>query len=86
MRIDAFREIEDFKRDMDALLDQLKNAPKAVDQDRIFIHGEKEFALTRRNEKEGVPLMSEVVNMLKQTGEQVGIPFDVEPIGEVEVP
>jgi L-2-hydroxycarboxylate dehydrogenase (NAD+) len=86
IKIDAFREIEDFKRDMDALLDQLKNAPKAVDQERIYIHGEKEFALSTRYEREGVPLMSEVVNMLKQTGEQVGVPFDLEPIGKVETP
>lgn len=83
IRIDAFRPVEEFLRDMDSLLDQLKNAPKAVGQERIYIHGEKEFELSEYYEKNGVPLMSEVVNMLKQTGEQVGVPFDIEPVGEL---
>jgi len=83
IRIDAFRDIEDFKRDMDSLLDQLKNAPKATGQDRIYIHGEKEFELAERYMKEGVPLMVEVVKGLKEVGEQVGIPFDLEPVGEI---
>lgn len=83
VRIDAFRPAEEFKRDMDALLDQLKDAPKAVGQDRIYIHGEKEFELYDYYSENGVPLMSEVVNMLKQTGEQVGVPFDLQPVGEL---
>src|SRR5690606_15704183 len=36
VRVDAFRDMADFTRDMDTLLDQLKNAPKAVDQERIY--------------------------------------------------
>lgn len=83
IRIDAFRDVEDFRRDMDALLDQLKNAPKAVGQERIFIHGEKEFELYERYEKEGVPLMAEVVNGLREVGEKVGVPFDLQPLGEL---
>jgi L-2-hydroxycarboxylate dehydrogenase (NAD+) len=83
IRIDAFRPVDEFKRDMDALLDQLKNAPKAVGQDRIYIHGEKEFELSDYYLQTGVPLMSEVVKMLTQTGEQVGVPFDIEPVGEL---
>ncbi len=84
VRIDAFRPVDEFKRDMDALLDQLKNAPRAVDQDRIYIAGEKEYELADRNLKEGVPLMQEVVNALKDVGSRIGVPFDLEPVGERE--
>lgn len=84
IRVDAFRPVEEFKRDMDELLEQLKNAPKAVDQERIYIHGEKEFELAERYEREGVPLMKEVVAGLKQTGDEVGLPFDPQPIAEIE--
>lgn len=80
LRIDAFRPAEEFKRDMDALLDQLKAAPKAAGQERIYIHGEKEFELAERNAREGVPLMEEVVKMLKATGDAVGVPFDLQPL------
>jgi L-2-hydroxycarboxylate dehydrogenase (NAD+) len=83
IRIDAFRPAEEFKRDMDALLDQLKGAPKAIGQERIYIHGEKEFELYEHYTETGVPLMSEVVNMLRQTGEKVGVPFDIQPVGEL---
>jgi LDH2 family malate/lactate/ureidoglycolate dehydrogenase len=83
VRVDAFREVDEFKTDMDALLDELKNAPKAVGQERIYIHGEKEFELYERYEKDGVPLMAEVVKGLVETGEKVGVPFDLEAIGEI---
>jgi LDH2 family malate/lactate/ureidoglycolate dehydrogenase len=84
VRIDAFRDVADFHRDMDKIIDELKNAPKAVGRDRIFIHGEKEFELYERYEREGVPLMVEVVAGLREVGEKVGVPFDLEPLGQVE--
>jgi L-2-hydroxycarboxylate dehydrogenase (NAD+) len=84
VRVDAFRDMADFTRDMDGLLDSLKNAPKAAGQERIFIHGEKEFELSERYAKEGVPLMGEVVKGLTEVGAQIGLPFNVEPIREVE--
>jgi LDH2 family malate/lactate/ureidoglycolate dehydrogenase len=83
IQVEAFRDIADFTRDMDALLDELKNAPKAAGQERIYIHGEKEFELYEHYAKEGVPLMVEVVNGLKDIGAQVGVPFDLEPLGEL---
>ncbi|MBE0695942.1 MAG: Ldh family oxidoreductase [Anaerolineaceae bacterium] len=83
IRIDAFRPAEEFKRDLDALLDQLKSAPKAIGQERIYIHGEKEFELYDHYIETGVPLMSEVVNILTQTGQKVGVPFDLQPVGEL---
>ncbi len=83
VKVEAFRDLEGFKQDMDALLDQLKNAPKASGQDRIYIHGEKEFELADRYEKEGVPVMEEVVAGLKEVGDKIGIPFDLEPVGEM---
>ena len=86
IRIDAFRPVEEFKQDMDALLDELKNAPKAIGHDRIYIHGEKEFEMFERCEREGIPMMAEVVAALKKTGEQVGLPFDLTPVGEVQEP
>jgi LDH2 family malate/lactate/ureidoglycolate dehydrogenase len=82
VKVEAFRDIADFTRDMDGLLDELKNAPKAVGQERIYIHGEKEFELAERYSTEGVPLLSEVVRGLKEVGEKIGLPFDPQPIRE----
>lgn len=84
VRIDAFRPLEDFQRDMDALLGELKNAPKAAGRDRIYIHGEKEFEKVERSRRYGVPIMSGVVNSLIEDGEKIGVPFDLERLGEIE--
>jgi L-2-hydroxycarboxylate dehydrogenase (NAD+) len=84
IRVDAFRPIEDFKAHMDRMIQELKDAPKAVDHDRIYIHGEKEFELSEKYQKEGVPIMVEVVDALKASGNEAGVPFDLTPIGTVD--
>ncbi|MHB0989045.1 MAG: Ldh family oxidoreductase [Bellilinea sp.] len=80
--ISAFRDLEGFKSDLDSLIHTLKEAPKALGQERIYIHGEKEFELYERNTREGVPLLVEVVKGLREAGEQVGVAFDLEAVGE----
>ncbi len=82
IRIDAFRPVEEFKQDMDRMIEELKASPKAVGQDRIYIAGEKEFERAERYEQEGVPLLEPTVNSLQQVGEEVGVPFDLEPVSE----
>jgi len=84
IKIEAFRPLDEFKLDMDALLLQMKNAPKAAGEDRIFIHGEKEFELAEYHRQNGVPLMDEVVKGLKEAGDKIGVEFDLHPMGERE--
>jgi LDH2 family malate/lactate/ureidoglycolate dehydrogenase len=84
LKVDAFRPLEDFQRDMDALIGQLKGAPKAAGEDRIFIHGEKEFARVERSHRDGVPILVEVVDALIEEGRAAGVPFDLHPLGKVE--
>jgi len=82
VKIEAFRPLMEFKTDLDALIQQIKESPKAIGQERIFIPGEKEFELTDRYEKEGVPLIEEVVKSLKVAGHDIGVEFDLDPVGE----
>lgn len=83
VRIDAFRPLQDFLTDMDNLLEMMKSSPKAVGEERIYIHGEKEFEKAALAEKEGVPLSGVTVNALKQSGDEIGIPFDLNPLKQV---
>jgi LDH2 family malate/lactate/ureidoglycolate dehydrogenase len=85
IRIDAFRPVDEFKHDMDGLIQMLKESPKAEGRDRIFIAGEKEFERADRYAVEGVPLMEEMVNSLKKAGEAVGMEFSLVPVGEVDI-
>ena len=82
LRVDAFRPLEDFKQDMDHLISTLHQAPKAPGQPRIYIHGEKEFEEQERNLREGIPVPIPVVEELKKKGAEVGIPFELAPVGE----
>jgi LDH2 family malate/lactate/ureidoglycolate dehydrogenase len=77
-RVDAFRPVEDFKATMDDLQRRLKNAPKAEGQDRVYIHGEKEYEETERNARHGIPLNPKVAADLQAIGEELGVEYDLE--------
>jgi L-2-hydroxycarboxylate dehydrogenase (NAD+) len=84
IRPDIFRPLDEFKADMDAMIHELKDSPKAAGQERIYIHGEKEFERAERYISEGVPLLVPVVNSLKEAGAQIGVEFDLAVLGEKE--
>jgi L-2-hydroxycarboxylate dehydrogenase (NAD+) len=83
VRLDAFRPAQEFKAEMDNMIRELKNSPKAVGQERIYIPGEKEFELSAKNLRDGVPLMEEVVEVLRTAGAEVDVPFDLEVLGRI---
>jgi L-2-hydroxycarboxylate dehydrogenase (NAD+) len=85
VKIDCFRPIDEFKTDMDRLIRQMKDSPKAVGKDRIYIHGEKEFELHDRYTKDGIPLLPNVVEGLRKDAAEIGVDFLPKPIGEIEV-
>jgi len=80
IRIDAFRDPDEFASDMDALLGSLRDSPKAAGEERIYIHGEKEFEKAERALVEGVPLSDVTVKTLIEAGEQAGVPFNLTPM------
>ncbi len=80
LNIQAFRDLSDFTRDMDALIEQLTSCPKEPGKERIYIHGEKEFEQKERYLKEGVALPVEVVEVLQKKGKESGVPFDLRPL------
>jgi len=81
IKIENFRPVDLFKKDMDDYIRELRATPKLPGQQRIFIHGEKEYELENKYRREGVPLMTKVVDSLKEAGEDAGVPFDLEPAG-----
>jgi LDH2 family malate/lactate/ureidoglycolate dehydrogenase len=73
MRIDAFRPKDEFKRDMDDLIQRLKRTSKAKGARRIYIHGEKEFEEAERRSKRGIPLNGKVIEDLRSIANEIGI-------------
>lgn len=77
-RVDAFRPTDAFKDAMDDLQRRLKNAPKADGQDRIYIHGEKEYEEAHENAQKGVPLNVKVAADLQALSDELGVEDDLE--------
>jgi LDH2 family malate/lactate/ureidoglycolate dehydrogenase len=80
INIGAFRPLQEFKHDMASLMEELRNAPRAEGQTRIYLAGEKEFELEVENRVKGIPLLAEVVKGLEKSGSEVGVQFDLKPI------
>jgi LDH2 family malate/lactate/ureidoglycolate dehydrogenase len=81
IKIDAFRPIIDFKKQIDYMVMLLKDSPKAEGQDEIFIAGEKEYLAVEENKIKGVPLLDKIVEELKVNGADIGAPFEYREIG-----
>lgn len=81
IKIDAFRPIIDFKKQIDHMVKLLKESPKAEGEEEIFIAGEKEYLAVEENRVKGVPLLDKIVEELKVNGAEIGAPFECEEIG-----
>jgi LDH2 family malate/lactate/ureidoglycolate dehydrogenase len=78
IRIDAFRDADEFKAEMDELIRDLHNTPKVEGAARVYVAGEKEYLAQEENLKLGVPLHPKVVYRMKQLAQELDIPWPLE--------
>lgn len=76
-RVDGFRDIAEFKRDMDKELGDFKESARVPGQDRIYVAGEIEHEKTIYNREHGVPVHHKVWDGLKKLAGELEIPFDL---------
>jgi LDH2 family malate/lactate/ureidoglycolate dehydrogenase len=76
LRIDAFRDVDEFKAEMDEMIRDLHNTARAEGVNHIYVAGEKEFLAEQENRRLGVPLHPKVVHRLKQISEEFAIPWN----------
>ena len=77
LKIENFIDMDTFTTKMDDLIDRLKNSAKAKNQERIFIHGEKEYEMYDKHIKEGIPIQEKVYNTLKVIAQDRQVDFDI---------
>ena len=65
MDINAIMPIDLFKKQMDALIRQIKNAPKAKGAERIYLPGEMEWDYRKKVLEHGIQLPDHVIIRLK---------------------
>ena len=75
--IGAFCAVDEFKKRMDELLADLKGQPTAPGIEEILIPGEPEWRTKMRREREGCPIREEDVGLLRQLGQELGVPFPI---------
>jgi len=73
IHVEAFEPVAEFKSRMDALIRQIKEAPKAKGADRIWLPGEKEWEYRAKALADGIALPQDVRASLKGLAEDLGI-------------
>lgn len=74
----AFGDPEGFGERMAAYERELRAGAKAEGQDRIFVHGEREFEMTERYEKEGVPVHMKTIGSMRFIAGDLSIPYTLD--------
>jgi LDH2 family malate/lactate/ureidoglycolate dehydrogenase len=72
-RIDRFRDPDEFRRDMDGLLGQLRACPPAEGRQRVWFAGQREAEREREWLTTGIPLLTRVHDQLGAIAAERGI-------------
>jgi L-2-hydroxycarboxylate dehydrogenase (NAD+) len=73
IRIDAFRDVAPFKRDLSRLLDDIRSSAPAPGHDRVFTAGEPEALREIDHREHGIGLDPIVVASLERVAEKTGV-------------
>lgn len=68
-----FRPLEEFKRDMDDMIEALQSSPRAEGQERIYVAGEPELESEQRRRKDGIPLAPVLVAQCNAFAHDLGV-------------
>ncbi len=72
-RVDGFREVDEFKRDMDELVRTLRSCPPQPGVVSVLLPGEKEYLMSAERSREGIPLHADVVLSLRSIATDLGL-------------
>jgi L-2-hydroxycarboxylate dehydrogenase (NAD+) len=75
MRIDCFRDPDEFQAAMDQTLGGIRTSACAVGAERVYIAGEKEFDMEEERGRAGIPLLPMVVSSLRELAAEAGVDF-----------
>lgn len=73
MRIDAFRDGEEFKSHMDNWIERFRNSESTDGSSKVLIPGDPEREISQERMANGIDLLPAVVDDLKKLGEKLGV-------------
>jgi LDH2 family malate/lactate/ureidoglycolate dehydrogenase len=77
IKIDAFRDVTDFKNDMDVLLERLSSMKPTKDHDRVYYAGLMEHEEIELRKREGIPYHREVVEWFNKAAEKLDLDYSL---------
>jgi len=72
-RVDGFRPVEDYKKNIDQWISRFKNADRIDEHQSVIIPGEPEYEAEKINHIEGIPIVQAVKNDLDSLAERFGL-------------
>jgi len=73
MRIDAFRDGEEFKQHMDNWIDRFRKSETVDGANKVLIPGDPEREMTEQRLENGIDLLDPVVENLRELGDKLGV-------------
>ncbi|MDA3955466.1 Ldh family oxidoreductase [Oceanispirochaeta sp.] len=75
MKIDLFMDACEFRRNMDKMLQVIRNMIPAEGHEQVYFAGQKEFEAEAHSLAEGIPLAENVYKSLRKIGVELSVPF-----------
>ena len=76
MRVDAFRDVEDFKSQIDELARTLRKTRPAPGTPGPLVPGDPEREAQKERDEHGIPVLPAVLEDLREVSRQTGVPLD----------
>ncbi len=73
MRVDNFRPVDEFKREMDRVIRELRQSERMEGVDRIWLPGEMEYERVRERRTNGVPVPASTVQQLRRLADELSL-------------
>jgi LDH2 family malate/lactate/ureidoglycolate dehydrogenase len=73
IKIEAFRDPQEFRQDMDRMLREMRECPPAEDEERVYFAGLPELEFERKSMRDGVPLLHKTYHNLSAIGAEFSI-------------
>jgi L-2-hydroxycarboxylate dehydrogenase (NAD+) len=78
IRINGFRAIQEFKKDMDQLIESIESLPPLPGVNKVYATGGLEAEIVAERSKNGIPLDNAVIQQLKDLSRETGVEYDIE--------
>jgi len=77
MRVDGFRDLDEFKANMDQWIHRFKTAKPSKGQSKVIIPGEPEAEFHETRAQDGIPIIQSVYEQLGELAKSFDLPFDL---------